>query len=256
MSPRARIVLLAIAALFLLPAAVVVALHMPAFGAHPLPYGDAINRDAPTQRHVSNMVSAVNFDYRGFDTVGEELMLVAATTGAVMLLRGIRGESLSSRPEEVPGRHVEPPSEAVGLICRMMMPLTLLFGIYVVLHATATPGGGFQGGVIIASGLLLLYLGDGYGSWRRIIRSAVLHVCEGGGAAAFILCGFGPMVIGRAFLENALPHGQFRDMLAGGLMPIENAAVTFAVAAGFVMLFLEFLEETRAPEDNPAENQE
>ena len=76
----------------MLPAVVHVALRMPPFGAHPLPYGDAINAAAPRQRHVTNMVSAVNFDYRGFDTLGEEFMLLCAVTGTTLLLRGTRGE--------------------------------------------------------------------------------------------------------------------------------------------------------------------
>ncbi|HEY0183039.1 MAG TPA: MnhB domain-containing protein [Rhodopila sp.] len=247
MSVRFRLLLLIASTIILLPAVVVLALGMPAFGAHPLPYGDAINRDAPGQRHISNMVSAVNFDYRGFDTMGEEFMLVTAVTGAVMLLRGTRGESPGAEPEEVPGRSVQPAGEAIVLICRLMLPVSLLFGIYVVLHATATPGGGFQGGVIIASAVLLLYLGDGYRVWRSIVRSRLLHLCEGGAAAAFVLTGLVPMLLGHAFLENILPTGQFRDMLAGWLMQIENLAVAFAVAGGFAMLFLEFLEETRAP---------
>lgn len=249
MSVRVRLLLLLASVVVLLPAAVAVAVRMPTFGDHPLPYGDAINRDAPAQRHVSNMVSAVNFDYRGFDTMGEEFMLVTAVTGAVLLLRGTRGELLTAQPQEVPGRPVEPASEAVVLICRLMMPASLLFGIYVVLHATATPGGGFQGGVIIGSSLLLLYLGDGYRSWRGIVRSRALHLCEGGGALVFVLAGLVPMLMGHAFLENILPPGQFRDMLAGGLMQVENLAVAFAVAGGFCQLFLEFLEETRAPKE-------
>jgi len=248
-SVRGRLLLLLASAVILLPAVAVLALRMPAFGDHTLPYGDAINQDAPVQRHISNMVSAVNFDYRGFDTLGEEFMLVTAVTGAVLLLRGARGESPTAQPQEIPGRPVEPASEAVMLICRLMMPLSLLFGIYVVLHATATPGGGFQGGVIIGSSLLLLYLGDGYRSWRGIIRSKALDLCEGGGACVFVLAGLIPMLLGHAFLENILPLGQFRDMLAGGLMQIENLGVAFAVAAGFCQLFLEFLEETRAPEE-------
>jgi multicomponent Na+:H+ antiporter subunit B len=181
MSARVRLLLLAVTLVVLLPGVVLLAVRMPMFGDHPLPYGEAINRDAPPQRHVSNMVSAVNFDYRGFDTIGEEFMLVAAVTGAVVLLRGTRGESLSAQPQENPDRPVGPASEAIILICRLMMPITLAFGLYVVLHATATPGGGFQGGVIIGSGLLLLYLGDGYRGWRDIVRSAGLDVCEGGG---------------------------------------------------------------------------
>ena len=256
MTPRIRVMLLFASGIILLPAMLIVAIRIPTFGAHPQPYGDAINQDAPVQRHVSNMVSAVNFDYRGFDTVGEEFMLVTAVTGAVMLLRGARGESFSARPQEVPGRPVEPPSEAVVLICRTLLPLTLLFGVYVVLHATVTPGGGFQGGVIIASSFLLLYLGDGYRGWRDIVRSGLLHLLEGSGALVFILCGLVPMLLGHAFLENVLPFGQFRDMLSGGLMQIENAAVALAVAAGFCFLFLEFLEETRAHGDGASKDNE
>jgi multicomponent Na+:H+ antiporter subunit B len=225
-----------------------VVLHMPRFGAHPLPYGDAINQRAPQERHVSNAVTAVNFDYRGFDTLGEEFMLVCAVTGAVMLLRGARGEALGSAPGTLPGRPIPRRSEALVLTARLMGPLILAFGLYVVLHATTTPGGGFQGGVIIASGLLLLFLGEGYRGWRRIMRTRWLDVVEGGGALAFALAGFAPMLAGAAFLQNILPYGKFRDMLSGGLMQIENAGVACAVMAGFSLILLEFLEETRAPE--------
>jgi multicomponent Na+:H+ antiporter subunit B len=76
MSPRLRLVIFAIACACLLPAVLSIAMHMPTFGNHPMPYGEAINALAPVERHVSNMVSAVNFDYRGFDTLGEEFMLL------------------------------------------------------------------------------------------------------------------------------------------------------------------------------------
>jgi multicomponent Na+:H+ antiporter subunit B len=233
--------------LLLVPIGAVVG-HMPCFGDHPLPYGDAINQGAPRDRHVSNAVSAVNFDYRGFDTLGEEFMLVCAVTGAVLLLRGSRGESLSSRPGPLPGRPLPRRSEAVVLIGRIMGPFTMMFGLYVVLHATVTPGGGFQGGVIIASGLLLLFLGEGYRGWRRIMRTRWLDACEGAGALVFALAGLAPMLTGAAFLQNVLPYGRFRDMLSGGLMQIVNAGVACAVMAGFSLVLLEFLEETRAPE--------
>jgi multicomponent Na+:H+ antiporter subunit B len=233
--------------LLLAPVASVVS-HMPEFGANPLPYGEAINRGAPADRHVSNAVTAVNFDYRGFDTLGEEFMLVCAVTGAVVLLRGSRGEAVTSEPGTLPGRPLPARSEAVRLISRLTGPFIMLFGLYVVLHATVTPGGGFQGGVIISSGLLLLFLGEGYEGWRLVMRSPLLGALEGGGALTFALAGLVPMLTGAAFLQNILPYGRFRDMLSGGLMQIENAGVAFAVMAGFSLVFLEFLEETRQPE--------
>jgi multicomponent Na+:H+ antiporter subunit B len=246
MTPNLRRIVFAGACCVLLPAAFHIARHMPPFGAHPLPYGDAIDALAPVQRHVSNMVSAVNFDYRGFDTLGEEFMLLCATTGTVVLLRGSRGETLSAKPGILAGREMPHRSAAARLVARLLAPLLLLFGLYVALHAMTTPGGGFQGGVIVASGLLLLFLGDNYAAWRRLVPSEVLDPLEGMGAAAYALCGFGSMLAGAPFLTNVLPFGTFRDVFSGGLMQIENAGVACAVAGGFGMVLIEFLEETRA----------
>lgn len=218
---------------------------MPTFGAHPLPYGDAINAIATAERHVTNMVSAVNFDYRAVDTLGEEFMLLAAVTGTVVLLRGSRGERSTDRPGRVPGRHTAPRNDGVVLVCRLFSPLTLVFGIYVALHATVTPGGGFQGGCIVGSGAILLYLGEGYRGWRRLVRTTPLDALEGGGAAVFALCGLVTLATGAAFLQNLLPLGKPGTILSGGLMLIENAGVACAVAGGFGLLLLEFMEETR-----------
>ena len=103
-----------------------------------------------------------------------------------------------------------------------------------------TPGGGFQGGVIVASGMVLIFLGEGYGGWRRLMPSRLLDACEGSGAALYALCGFASMAMGRPFLQNILPLGTARDVFSGGLMLVENVGVTFAVAGGFAVIFLNF----------------
>jgi len=252
MSLRVRVMVFALAVLCLLPAFAHVVLHMPTFGAHPLPYGDAINAAGTAERHVTNMISAVNFDYRGFDTLGEEFMLLCAVTGASILLRGGRGER-SEEPQQVPGRPVRARSDGVVLICRLMGSVTILFGLYVVAHAMTTPGGGFQGGVIVASGTLLVFLGEGYRGWRRLMRSELLDACEGTGATLYALCGFASMIMGLPFLQNMLPLGKIKDLFSGGLMVVENLGVGMAVAGGFAVLFLEFLEETRVEADGDEE---
>jgi multicomponent Na+:H+ antiporter subunit B len=244
-TPAIRLTLFLLAALICLPAIAAIALHMPAFGAHALPYGDAIDAAAPGERHVSNMVSAINFDYRGFDTLGEEFMLLGAVTGTVVLLRGSRGEALGARPGIIAGRPLLPHSDAVVLICRLSAPLLMVFAVYVAVHAMTTPGGGFQGGAIAASALLLLFLGEGYPGWRAVVRSPVFVAFEGGGSALYGLCGFAGMALGLPYLANFLPLGTIKDVWSGGLMLVENAGVTFAVGGGFTLIFLEFLEETR-----------
>jgi multicomponent Na+:H+ antiporter subunit B len=246
-SPRLRRAVFLLACVCLLPAFAHVASTMPAFGAHSLPYGDLINAVGVRERHVTNMVSAINFDYRGFDTLGEEFMLLCAVTGTTILLRGTRGET-QDRPQRVPGREIRPRADSTVLICRLLAGFTVLFGLYVLLHAMTTPGGGFQGGVIIASGLLLAFLGEGYRGWRHVAHSELFDAAEGGGAALYALCGFASMLMGLPFLQNMLPLGTIGDLFSGGLMLVENAGVGLAVAGGFGILLLEFLEETREPE--------
>ncbi|HEX4024937.1 MAG TPA: MnhB domain-containing protein [Steroidobacteraceae bacterium] len=256
MSPRWRLLLLTLALLALAPGLWRVARAMPPFGSPTSLYGPAINQLAPAARHVSNMVAAVNFDFRGFDTLGEETMLLCAVTGAVVLLRGSRGEGGRDRAGRLPGRTVAPRADATVLVCRLSAALVLLFGVYVVLHGTVTPGGGFQGGVIAASSFLLLYLGEGYDVWRRLMRGPLLQLLEAGGALAFVVAAAVPLIRAHPALTNLLPLGQFRSLYSGGLVLVVNDAVGLSVTGSFGMLLLEFLEETRSSASDPVPDEE
>ncbi len=216
MSPRLRLAILGLALLALLPGAVATIGHLPDFGFTIAAYGETINAIAPGERHVANMVSFINFDIRGLDTLGEEFMLLAAITGTVVLLRGKRGEGNTDRAMRLHGRAMLPRSEAVQLACRLTGPLLMMFGLYVVLHATVTPGGGFQGGVILASGTMLAYLGEGYAGWRDAVRSHWLDAMEGGGALLFALCGLAPMLVGAAFCRTSCPTAPSRTCSPAG----------------------------------------
>jgi multicomponent Na+:H+ antiporter subunit B len=251
-----RRALLLAALVILAPALWHVAWALPPFGEPISMYGATVNALLPAARHVTNMVAAVNFDVRGFDTLGEECILVCAVTGTVVLLRGSRGEDLTARAGQLPGRPIVQRSDATILICRVAATLTLLFGVYMVLHGTVTPGGGFQGGVIAGSSLMLLYLGEGYSAWRRIVRSRMFDVLEGGGAFAFAAAAAATLLLGHPMLENILPFGKPKDLFSGGLMVVTNFAVGIAVAGSFALLLLEFMEETRSPEDDPVPDEE
>jgi multicomponent Na+:H+ antiporter subunit B len=229
-------------------------LGLPEFGHYPGPYGDILNAVGTIERHATNIVTLVNFDYRGFDTLGEEYMLFAAVIGAVVLLRGHRGEETSARPAPAPQRDIPPRSEAAALGARLAFGPTVVFGIYVVLHAHLTPGGGFQGGAIIGSTALLLYLGAGYRTWRRLMKSIVLDIAEAFGAGAFAVAGLAAMAAGAPFLTNLLPLGKTGNLVSAGVVPLINIAVGIAVSTGFAVLFLEFLEETREPKDADTES--
>lgn len=256
MSARWRLTLFVLAAAALAPAVWRVSTALPPFGVPTEHYGATVNAMLTAARHVTNMVAAVNFDVRGFDTLGEEAMLVCAVTGATVLLRGTRGEDLTGRAGYLPGRAVADRNDATVLVCRIAATLTLLFGVYMVLHGTVTPGGGFQGGAIAGSSLMLIYLGEGYRPWRRIVRSPVLDVLEGGGTFIFVGAAALPLMLGYTLLENILPFGQPKDLFSGGLMVVANFAVGLSVAGSFGLLLLEFMEETRSPESDSVPDEE
>ncbi len=226
---------------------------LPAFGHYPGPYGDILNAVGTSERHGTNIVTLVNFDYRGFDTLGEEYILFAAVIGAVLLLCAHRGEQMTARPGKVSEQPIPLRTDAVALGSRLALGLTLIFGMYVVLHAQLTPGGGFQGGAIIGSATLLLYLGFGYRTWRRLMPTAALDPMEAFGAGAFAVAGLASMAAGAPFLANLLPLGKTGSVISAGEIPLLNIAVGIAVSTGFAVLFVEYLEETREPE---AEDQE
>lgn len=256
MGVRMRLMLLSLALALLCPAVWHVVRALPAFGSPSEQYGATVSALIPRLRHVSNMVAAVNFDVRALDTLGEETMLLCAVTGAVVLLRGKRGEAATDRAGRVPGRRIVLRTDATVLVCRCGSALLLLFGLYMLLHGTVTPGGGFQGGVVIASALLLLYLGEGYGPWRALVPGAGLQLLEALGELLFLGAAAAPLLLGAAALSNLMPLGRFRDPYSGGVMLVVNFAVAMAVTGGFGMLLLEFLEETRALESDNLPDEE
>src|SRR5919199_6070113 len=133
---------------------------LPHFGHYRGPYGNVINNVAYKQRHTSNAVAAPVFDYRGLDTMGEELILFTAVVGVALLLRHVREEELA--PPEDP---VE--SDGVRLLGILAVGPVVVLGLFVVAFGYVTPGGGFQGGVVLAAGAVPLYLAGSYRAWHK-----------------------------------------------------------------------------------------
>jgi multicomponent Na+:H+ antiporter subunit B len=212
---------------------------LPAFGDFQGEYGRILNSVAQHERHVTNVVASVVFDYRGFDTLGEEFILFAAVMGVALLLREAREEG-----EQRVDRTRSDVVQAVGLV---LVAPTVVLGLYIVAHGYLTPGGGFQGGVATASGLVLLYAAGRYRAYRAASPRALLDFAEGIGAGAYAAVGVGALIAGAAFLENVIDLGTTGTLASAGTIPILNAATALEVTAAVVLLFHEFLEELMAP---------
>jgi multicomponent Na+:H+ antiporter subunit B len=206
-------------------------------------YGQLLNAVAVPQRHTTNVVTSIVFDYRGFDTMGEEFILFAAVIGVVILLRG--DEDTQPRAARSDVVH----SDALRVFGVIMLGACVLVGLWVVAFGLVTPGGGFQGGAVIASGLSLLYLVVGYPRWRRIANEHLLDPFEGTGAATYVSVGLAALISGAPFLHNLLGPGKVGTLFSGGSMPLINWGVAVEVAAANLVLYTEFLQRLVAPKD-------
>jgi multicomponent Na+:H+ antiporter subunit B len=217
---------------------------LPDFGHYRGPYGDILNRVAVPERSTTDVVTAVNFDYRGFDTLGEDFILFAAVIAVASILRTLRGERSRPPDDDAAGRDVPATSQLVRVTGLGLVAPVILVGIYIVAHGHQTPGGGFQGGVILATALLLVYLAGDYATMRAVGPTWLIELAEGTGAAGFALIGVAGLVAGGAFFENFLGKGTPGELLSSGTIPLSNTAVGLAVTGGFVFMLSEFLEQT------------
>ena len=215
---------------------------MPAFGRFHGVYGTLVTSIAVPQRHTTNVVGAVVFDYRGFDTLGEEFILFAAVVGVVLLLRH-GGEE--EEAEEPPADPVT--SDAIRFWGAVGAGAAVLVGMWLAAFGLVTPGGGFQGGVAIASALVVLYLAGSYRAWLTISSEEELDPGHGGGAAGFVVVGLAALISGAPFLHNLLGPGEAGTLFSGGSMAILTWVVALEVAAANLLLYSEFLEQYLAP---------
>jgi len=178
-----------------------------------------------------NIVTSVVVNYRGFDTLGEVTVLFIAAIGlGAVLTASVRGET----------RKIQPASLVLYTGCRFLFPLILTFGTYIFIHGHLTPGGGFQGGAIIASGFLLIYLGC---RERRISRVAS-NLAESLGGLVFVIIGLLGLVFGSYFLLNFLPKGTANTLFSAGIIPIIYIAIGFKVGSELASIIDNLIEES------------
>lgn len=208
------------------------------------PYAEKLNSLALTATRVTEAVAAVNFGFRAFDTMGEEYILFTSVLGILLLLRRQRDESQQAPRNQAPGRKAPPSSDAVRVFVLALTAPSLLFGIDVVTHGQVTPGGGFQGGLILATVLLFVFLAGDFEIFSKVNAHQLAELAEAVGGAGFVLIGLVPVFFNKPFLANFLPLARPGTALSGGIIPLINVMVAIEVSAGIILLATAFLEET------------
>jgi multicomponent Na+:H+ antiporter subunit B len=244
-TPRQRLWFFAVAAAGLVACYLWAFAGLPGFGNYPGPYGQEILRQAVAQTHATGVVSAVNFEYRGFDTVGEEFILFAAAAGMSVVLRRLRAERAAQPVDEAESRTVPPSSSAVRVAALLLVGPTALLGWWLASHAQTSPSGGFQGGVILASAFILIYLAGEFLSFRRLSPVALLDAVEAAGAGGFAAIGLAAIAMNLPYLDNYLPLGQYPGAVSSsGTIALISFFVGIEVAAAFVLIVSELLDQT------------
>ena len=211
------------------------------------PYGAAENppHNEVMERYVArglaetgavNTVSGVILDYRAFDTLGESHVLYTAATAVLVLLLSASG----GRDEPPSVRRIMEGDPILRNTARVVVPIVLLFGVYVILNGHLGPGGGFAGGAILGGGLILYVIAFGFEPMEKLISGRVYRrgitaaLCFYSGAKCY------SFFCGANHLETIFQNGTPGAILSAGLILPLNIAVGLIVALtmyGFYSMF-------------------
>jgi multicomponent Na+:H+ antiporter subunit B len=202
---------------------------------------------APVHQHVSpryieqgaaevgmpNLVTAVLASYRGYDTFGETVVIFTAGL-AVLLLLGIQ-----DHPRMRPGVSAIGDQVVLRSVVKVLLPLILLYGLYVQFHGDFGAGGGFQAGVIFATAFVLYDLVFGDGSARAVVPPRWLHRLAAIGVLIYGGVGVYSLLAGRPFLDySVLAHDPVHGQHLGVLLV--ELGVGIAVFSVVLLIFYAF----------------
>ena len=243
MSRTARLLLFGVAAAGFGVVLVYGLAGLPAFGHYQGVYGHVLNRIGVTERHATDLVTALNFDFRAFDTLGEEFILFASVLGVVLILRQLRDER--ERPNQEETDEHRPRGRERGASCARARAGPEPARSRRV-HRRARPdhtGRRFQGGVILATGPLAVFLAGRYLRMRIIAPHTVVEIGDAVGAMGYGLVGLGGLVFAGIFFKNFLPLGIPGHLLSAGQIDVASVAVGLEVSGAFLVAWSEFLDQ-------------
>jgi multicomponent Na+:H+ antiporter subunit B len=191
-----------------------------------------------------NIVTGMILDYRAFDTLGESHVLFIATCTVLILLRkeGRKSREPSSYyDEDENDRHYEPKNDLIlQTAARVLVPVIVIFGIYVILCGHLGPGGGFSGGAIIGAGLILYLNAFGFAKTERFFTAKTYKVLSFSALGCYCLAKSYSFYTGANHIESVIPLGTPGAILSSGLILILNICVGVVVAGTMYTFYVMF----------------
>ncbi len=199
------------------------------------PLAEDYVRLVPQELGAPNVITGILLTYRGFDTLGEVavLFMVAASIGLVL---GTRRPRRTTSTKDRPGE-TQPPSEIVQTGAGILVPLICIFAGYIIMNGHLSAGGGFQGGAVIASGVLLTLLA--FPQYRPNVE--FLSIAESIAGTLFVLAGIAGLMVAGGFLDNRiLPLGEFGAFFSSGAIPLLSVCLGIKVGCELSVILERF----------------
>ncbi len=181
----------------------------------------------------ANIVTAIVADYRSFDTLGEVSVLFVSSLGVALLL----GSAMQNRM-----KLNFKPNFMLRVGSRALFGIILMTGVFVIIHGHLTPGGGFPGGTMIASSMLLLYLADD--QFRAKIKG--FKVLESIAGTLYVVLGLVGLFVFDYFLVNFMSNGIIGELISAGMIPIIYVLIGLKVGSEISGIIDNFLTEEGA----------
>lgn len=189
-----------------------------------------------------NIVTGMILDYRAFDTFGESNVLFIATCTVLILLRNDKKKGKGSAEEaEKRDSFYEPKKDTIlQQVAFILVPIIIIFGIYVVLNGHISPGGGFSGGAIIGAGLILYLNAFGFEKTERFFTEKTYKCISFSALSFYCLAKSYSFYTGAHHLESGIPLGTPGAIISSGLILPLNICVGLVVACTMYAFFVMF----------------
>lgn len=213
--------------------------YLPEFGQPDNPNNNEVveryNAEGLEETGAINAVAGMILDYRAFDTLGESHVLFVAACCVMILLRLDAAKGTDSMDkkcaEEENDRLYEPKNDKILQVsAKILVPVIILFGIYVILNGHLSPGGGFSGGAIIGAGLILYVNAFGFERAEKIMNRKNYAVISVVPLLFYAVAKGYSFFTGANHLESGIPKGIPGAILSGGLIMPLNICVGIVVA--------------------------
>lgn len=184
-----------------------------------------------------NTVAGMILDYRAFDTLGESFVLFTATCAVLLLLEQSKKKEVT-KPENFTYSN----DPIVRLVVKILTPIILVFGIYVIFNGHLSPGGGFSGGSVLGAGLILFAMAYGEDFAIKVITPKIIRTITICSLSFYCLAKSYSFFTGNEFngIHSIITPGTPGDIVSGGLILPLNIAVGLVVCCTMYSFYMVF----------------